>query len=50
MESSSKRIFAVGGTGVGKSLAGNFLLDGENSGRFISSEVCIGGVTKEVRI
>ena len=50
MESSTKMILVMGGTGVGKSYAGNFTLDGRNSGRFKSSGACVGGVTKEVRI
>jgi predicted GTPase len=50
MESSNKRILVMGATGAGKSLAGNFILDGRNSGRFKSSGACVGGVTKEVRI
>ena len=50
MESSSKRILVMGAPGVGKSLAGNFLLDGRNSGRYKSSAACVGGVTREVRI
>jgi hypothetical protein len=40
----------MGGTGVGKSYAGNFILDGRNSGRLKSSSASVGGVTKEVRI
>ena len=50
MESSNIRILVMGGTGAGKSLAGNFMLDGRNSGRYKSSAACVGGVTKEIRI
>ena len=50
MESTSKRILVMGGTGAGKSKAGNFILDGRDSGRFKSSAACIGGVTTAVRI
>ena len=50
MDSSIKRILVMGATGAGKSLAGNFILDGRNSGRYKSSAASVGGVTKEVRI